>query len=47
VLAALREKKTALVRIQLMELVAEFPRNPLFVRELAKLDASPDAVAPL
>jgi len=33
--------------VQLMELVAEFPRNPLFARELAKLDASPDAaVAP-
>ena len=29
------------------ELVAEFPQNPLFARELAKLDASPDAaVAP-
>ena len=40
-LAALREKKTALARIQLVELVAEFPQNPLFVRELAKLDASP------
>lgn len=26
-----------------MELVAEFPQNPLFVRELAKLDASHDA----
>lgn len=40
-LAALREKKTALARIQLMELVAEFPRNSLFAKELAKLDASP------
>jgi hypothetical protein len=40
-LAALREKKPALARVQLMELVAEFPRNSLFVRELAKLDASP------
>jgi hypothetical protein len=39
-LAALREKKTDLARIQLQELVAEFPQNPLFVRELAKLDAS-------
>ncbi len=39
-LAALREKKPALARIQLMELVAEFPQNPLFVRELAKLDTS-------
>jgi hypothetical protein len=40
-LADLREKKTALARIQLVELVAEFPQNPLFVRELAKLDATP------
>jgi hypothetical protein len=40
-LAALREKKTALARVQLVELVAEFPRNLLFVNELAKLDASP------
>ncbi len=46
-LAALREKKPDVARVQLMELVAEFPQNPLFVRELAKLDASPDAaVAP-
>jgi hypothetical protein len=36
-LAALREKQTALARAQLTELVAEFPRNPLFVGELAKL----------
>jgi hypothetical protein len=42
-LAALREKKTALARIQLRELVAEFPQNPVFVRELAKLDRSPGA----
>ena len=41
-LAALREKETALARIQLNELVAEFPQNPLFGRELAKLDASPN-----
>lgn len=45
-LAALREKKTALARIQLLDLVAEFPQNPLFVRELAKLGASPDAGCP-
>jgi hypothetical protein len=43
-LAALREKKTDLARIQLTELVAEFPQNPLFVMELARLD-SPDADA--
>jgi len=46
-LAALRQKKPEVAGVQLMELVAEFPRNPLFARELAKLDASPDAaVAP-
>jgi hypothetical protein len=39
-MAALREKKTELARIQLMELVAEFPENSLFFRELAQLDAS-------
>jgi len=36
-LAALREKQTDLARAQLMALVAEFPQNPLFVGELAKL----------
>jgi predicted Zn-dependent protease len=51
-LAALREKKTEVARIQLTELVAEFPENPLFFRELAKLDASgldatPNAADPL
>lgn len=46
-MAALREKKTALARVQLAELVAEFPENPLFLRELAKLDSSPDAAFPL
>ncbi len=46
-LAALREKKPDVARVQLAELVAEFPQNPLFARELAKLDARPDtAVAP-
>jgi len=40
-LAALREKKTEVARTQLMELVAEFPENPLFSSELAKIgDAS-------
>jgi hypothetical protein len=42
-LAALREKKPEFARVQLTELVAEFPENPLFVTELAKLDASPGA----
>ena len=36
-LAALREKNTVLARAQLQELVAAFPENPIFVRELAKL----------
>ena len=43
-LAALREKKPEVARIQLKELVAEFPENPLFVSELAKLGA-PAAVS--
>ena len=46
-MVALREKRFALARTQLMELVAEFPQNPLFVSELAKLDASPGAAVPL
>jgi predicted Zn-dependent protease len=40
-LAALRERKPDLARIQLNELVAEFPENPLFAGELAKLKVSP------
>jgi tetratricopeptide (TPR) repeat protein len=36
-LAALREKKIPLARTQLAELVSEFPQNPLFALELAKL----------
>jgi hypothetical protein len=43
-LAALREKQTELARIQLKELVAEFPENPLFSSELAKLKDSPATV---
>jgi hypothetical protein len=46
-MAALRDKKIPLARIQLIELVAEFPQNPLFVRELAKLGASTAAAVPL
>ena len=45
-LATLRQKKPEVARVQLMELVAEFPQNPLFARELAKLDAAPHVVAP-
>jgi hypothetical protein len=36
-MVALREKKPEAARIQLKELVAEFPENPLFANELAKL----------
>jgi hypothetical protein len=43
-LAALREKKTEVARTQLKELVAEFPKNPLFASELAKLKVPPPAV---
>ena len=39
-LAALREKKTEVARAQLSELVMEFPENPLFASELAKLKVS-------
>jgi hypothetical protein len=45
-LAALREKKPEVARAQLTELVAEFPENPLFASELAKLKASPSAAVP-
>ncbi len=38
-MVALRERKPDLARVQLEELVAEFPGNALFVSELAKLDA--------
>jgi hypothetical protein len=36
-LAALRERKTEVARLQLQELVAEFPENPLFAGELERL----------
>jgi hypothetical protein len=45
-LAALREKKPDVARTQLDELVAEFPENPLFASELAKLKLSPAAAIP-
>jgi hypothetical protein len=45
-LAALREKETEVARTQLTELVAEFPENPLFTGELAKLKVPPAAVVP-
>jgi hypothetical protein len=40
-MAALREKKREVARTQLMELAAEFSENPLFVSELAKVEAAP------
>jgi hypothetical protein len=36
-LTALREKKPEVARTEFTELAAEFPENPLFARELAKL----------
>jgi len=36
-LAALREKNPDLARLQLQELATEFPENPLFAKELAKV----------
>ena len=41
-LAALREKKPEVARVQLQELVTEFPENPLFASELAKLKVPAD-----
>jgi hypothetical protein len=37
-LTALREKQFEMARTQLRQLVGEFPENPLFARELAKLN---------
>lgn len=45
-LTAVREKQPEVARTELTELVAEFPENPLFASELAKLDASPAAATP-
>jgi hypothetical protein len=45
-LAALRENKPDVARTQFTELVAEFPENPLFASELAKLNVSPAAGIP-
>jgi len=45
-LAALREKKIEVARSQLRDLVAEFPENPLFAGELAKLNAASAAAIP-
>ncbi len=40
-LAAVREKNKEVARIQLEDLVAEFPENPLFSSELANLNLPP------
>jgi len=45
-LAALREKKTEVARAQLSDLVMEFPENPLFASELAKLKVSAAEIPP-
>jgi len=45
-MAALREKKPEVAHAQLSELVAEFPENPLFAGELAKVKASASAIPP-
>ena len=44
-LAALREKKPEVARTRLHELVVEFPENPLFANELAKLNVSAAAIS--
>ncbi len=45
-LVALREKKPEVARAQLSDLVAEFPENPLFASELAKVKGSPAVAIP-
>ena len=44
-LAALREKQVDVARAELRSLTAEFPQNPLFARELTKLDHAPAAAS--
>jgi hypothetical protein len=38
-MAALREKKMTIARVQLTELVVEFPDHPPFAAELAKVNS--------
>jgi tetratricopeptide (TPR) repeat protein len=45
-LTALREKKPEVARTEFTELASEFPENPLFASELAKLNASPAVGTP-
>lgn len=44
-LASLKQKKPDVARAQFTELAAEFPDNPLFSSELAKLNGSPGALS--
>jgi tetratricopeptide (TPR) repeat protein len=46
-LTALREKKPEVAREELTELVGEFPGNPLFASELAKVRVAPAAALPV
>jgi hypothetical protein len=46
-MAALREKKSEVARAQLSDIAAEFPENPLFANELAKLKVSASAAVSL
>jgi hypothetical protein len=46
-MAALREKKPDVAQTQLSELVAEFPTNPLFASELAKVELRTSRLLPL
>ena len=45
-LAALREKQPDLARMEFSELTAEFPQNPLFASELAKITPTASAAPP-
>ena len=44
-LASLKQKNPEAARVQFSELVAEFPDNPLFSSELARLNSSPGALS--
>ena len=44
-LAAMREKQWDLARTEFQQLNAEFPGNPKFARELAKLERAPTAIS--
>jgi predicted Zn-dependent protease len=46
-LEALREKKPEIARIQLSELIAEFPENPLFARSCCTTQFRPNGITNL